>query len=195
MYVAGDAKRGPATVVEAIADAAAFAKVVAGEPKPLSLSENAKISEQQARAKKGILKMPKSATCENGRCLTCNLMCECCVDVCPNRANVSIKVPGKETPEILHVDRMCNECGNCEVFCPYSSRPYRDKFTLYHTEADFADSTNSGFLVLNRAQNKIRVRLNGEVMDVRLSDDETALQAGVEALIYAVLTDYGYLLG
>jgi len=195
VYVAGDAKRGPATVVEAIADAAAFAKVVAGEPAPISLSENAKVLDEEARAKKGILKMPKSASCENGRCLDCNLLCECCVDVCPNRANISIKVPGHDSREIIHIDRMCNECGNCEVFCPYDSRPYRDKFTLYHTETDFADSENSGFLLLDRAKNKVRVRLDGEVMDVCLSDDETALPAEVETVIWTILKDYDYLIG
>ena len=31
----------------------------------------------------------------------------------------------------------CNECGNCETFCPYASAPYKDKFTLFNSEADF----------------------------------------------------------
>ena len=43
------------------------------------------------------------------------------VDVlqCPNRANVVVKLPDGRA-QILHVDRMCNECGNCLVFCPYA---------------------------------------------------------------------------
>ncbi|MDD0233766.1 pyridine nucleotide-disulfide oxidoreductase, partial [Shigella flexneri] len=31
---------------------------------------------------------------EAARCLECNYVCNKCVDVCPNRANVSIAVPG-----------------------------------------------------------------------------------------------------
>ena len=117
------------------------------------------------------------------------------MDVCPNRANISIKVPGKENREIIHIDRMCNECGNCEAFCPYSSRPYRDKFTLYHTETDFVDSKNSGFLLLDRVQYKVRVRLDGKVTDVCLTDSETGLPKDVETVIWTIIKDYGYLLG
>lgn len=34
--------------------------------------------------KKGILKHSKEAKTEEERCLTCNKVCENCVDVCPN---------------------------------------------------------------------------------------------------------------
>ena len=43
---------------------------------------------------------------------------------------------------------LCNECGNCAVFCPYTSRPYRDKFTLFWSLEDFQNSENDGFLRL-----------------------------------------------
>jgi len=62
---------------------------------------------------------------------------------------------------------MCNECGNCEVFCPYSSAPYLDKFTLYACEEDFNNSTNDGFLL----------RENGTVF-VRLDDVTTVNREG-----------------
>lgn len=54
------------------------------------------------------------------RCLGGSTVCETCADVCPNRANVAIKVAGKCQEQVIHVDGMCNECGNCAVFCPYS---------------------------------------------------------------------------
>ena len=74
-------------------------------------------------------------------------MCETCCEVCPNRANVAIRVPGMRERQIVHVDGMCNECGNCAVFCPYSEgRPYRDKLTLFWSKEDFDDSQNEGFL-------------------------------------------------
>ena len=48
--------------------------------------------------------------------------------------------------QVIHVDYMCNECGNCKSFCPYASAPYKDKFTLFANEKDMADSKNDGLL-------------------------------------------------
>lgn len=42
---------------------------------------------------------------------------------------------------------MCNECGNCEIFCFYVSVFYKDKFILFNSEVDFYDSINLGFYV------------------------------------------------
>ena len=47
-----------------------------------------------------------------------------------------------EKHQIIHVDYMCNECGNCKSFCPYDSAPYLDKFTLFANEADMENSKN-----------------------------------------------------
>ena len=66
---------------------------------------------------------------ESERCLECDIICESCADVCPNRANVVIDF--NQRKQILHIDRLCNECGNCETFCPYSSAPYKEKLTLF----------------------------------------------------------------
>ena len=55
---------------------------------------------------------------------------------------------------------MCNECGNCAVFCPYDGRPYKDKFTLFWSEEDFENSENQGFMLLDNGDfGKFRVRL------------------------------------
>jgi len=64
---------------------------------------------------------------------------------------------------------MCNECGNCEAFCPYSSAPYLDKLTFYALEEDFNNSKNPGFLPL--ANGAIRVRLDGQISDHRDGSD------------------------
>ena len=118
-------------------------------------------------------------------------MCECCADVCPNRANVSVEMADGRR-EILHVDRMCNECGNCAVFCPYDSAPYRDKFTLFHDRESFDRSVgNSGFLPLGGE--KVLVRLLGQVGEYDLGGPND-LPAGIETLILTVLTKYAYLL-
>ena len=59
--------------------------------------------------------------------------------------------------EILHIDGMCNECGNCAVFCPYDGAPYKDKFTLFGSEEDFNASENQGFVKLDKDSYLIRI--------------------------------------
>ncbi|MGN8891063.1 putative selenate reductase subunit YgfK [Dysosmobacter sp. HCP28S3_G4] len=190
VYVGGDAMRGPATVVEGIADATWFANAVIGEAHKYAIPAHAKASRADAIAKKGIL--CESAKCEGDRCLTCNVVCQVCADVCPNRANVVIELPDGRH-QILHVDRMCNECGNCAVFCPYDSAPYRDKFTLFLTRKGFDDSEkNQGFLPLGGR--KVLVRLGGKVFEADL-DGQNDLPAEIEVFILTVLTKYSYLLG
>ncbi len=190
VYAGGDVFRGPATVVEGIADAAAFAEAVAGAKRRGKIPGRARASREAALAKKGIL--CESAKCEGDRCLSCNVVCQTCTDVCPNRANVVVKLPDGRA-QILHVDRMCNECGNCLVFCPYDSAPYRDKFTLFYDRAGFDESgSNQGFLPLGGS--RVLVRLDGKVEEIDL-DETNDLPAGIEILIYTVLTRYRYLLG
>ena len=150
VYTAGDVFRGPATVVEGIADAAAFAEEVVGHAHEAAIPEKAIPSRESCIAKKGVL--CESAKREGDRCLACNTVCQVCADVCPNRANVVIALPDGRR-QILHVDRMCNECGNCAVFCPYDSAPYKEKFTLFHDRAGFDESPdNQGFLPLGTAR-------------------------------------------
>jgi len=189
VYAGGDAFRGPATVVEGIADAAAFAEAVIGAKHSFKMPGCAHASREDAIAKKGIL--CESAKREGDRCLSCNVVCQTCADVCPNRANVVVKLPDGRA-QILHVDRMCNECGNCAVFCPYDSAPYRDKFTLFHDRAGFDQSgDNPGFLPLD--DGKILLRLNGKVEVIDL-DETNEIPAEIEILIYTVMTRYRYLI-
>ena len=189
VYVIGDCRRGPATVVEGIADARKVADAIVGAY-AYQIPESAKTSEEACFNKQGILKDYEQAEKESGRCLNCGTVCECCVQVCPNRANVAIRVPGKRMPEILHVDRMCNECGNCLVFCPYDSRPYKDKFTLFRTETEFDGSENKGFFPIS--DRIVKLRLDG-VQTVDL--DRDAIDPDAKALMETVLRDYHYLIG
>ncbi len=190
IYAIGDARRGPATVVEGIADAAAAATAIAGTAFDRYTAENAAAGEDAYLYKKGMLADPAPEGAD-WRCLGCPAVCEVCADVCPNRANVAIKVPGKCQAQIIHIDGMCNECGNCAVFCPYSGRPYKDKFTLFWSEEDFADSENEGFLLLG--DGRVKLRLDGQEKTVS-QDELESISKDAAAVIRTVEKDYPYLL-
>lgn len=188
VYAIGDARRGPATVVEGIADARLAADAIAGRYE-YAIPAEARLFTTACYEKQGILKDYDSTGREAGRCLGCSTVCTLCAQVCPNRANVVIHVPGKAMPQILHIDKMCNECGNCLVFCPYDSAPYTEKITLFKTEAAFDASENKGFLPLGG--NRVKLRLNG-VRTVTLGLD--VLDTDMERLIRTTLAGYSYLL-
>ena len=76
---------------------------------------------------------------------------------------------------------MCNECGNCETFCPWASAPYKDKFTLFSTEKEFDESKNSGFLLLSGS--KYKLRYEGAVFTEDLSSGSQKIPAKLVALI------------
>jgi putative selenate reductase len=156
VYIAGDARRGPSTVVESIADGRTVAEAIcaaAGIPFPqnpvIAVDDKQRISDAHAAhgrvvAAKVPIDTPQAAMAEAHRCLACDAVCEKCVQVCPNRANVVIHIPD---PQILHLDGLCNECGNCETFCPWHGSPFKDKLTLFWTESDYRNSTNPGFFL------------------------------------------------
>ncbi len=189
VFVIGDANRGPATVVEAIADARRAADAIVG-PYAYALPPRAAGAEEVCLKKQGVLRVYDHAEKEAERCLSCSTVCECCVQVCPNRANVAVRVPGMAMPQIIHVDRLCNECGNCLVFCPYDGAPYKEKLTLFSTEKEFDESENLGFLPLQ--DGRVKLRLDGGVRIVAPNDD--SVPAEVSAVMEAVLNTYRYLL-
>lgn len=217
VYIAGDGLHGPATIVQAIADATSAVddilrrsgikedqNPIVAEAKKLIADAYAATPLDDLIDRKGILAEPVAeplevagggcTLCDGDRCLGCNRICENCVDVCPNRANVAVRVPGMEHAQIVHVDRMCNECGNCTVFCPYSSMPYKDKLTLFNDLAGFADSTNQGFVLLDEANKTFRVRLNGMVTDEEPFSDYCSLEESIREIIKTVYTEYRYLM-
>lgn len=193
VYSAGDALRGPATVVEAIADARRFADAVIGFNKGYMVNPAAARDYRETLARKHRLTERQCGEAEAKRCLGCSTVCENCVSSCPNRANAAIKVKGKAQRQIVHIDALCNECGNCAVFCPYSGRPYRDKLTVFADEASFTDSENNGFLLIDRESKTVKLRLNDEMSEVCLTKPNQ-LERDIEAIILTVINDYGYML-
>jgi len=128
------------------------------------------------------------------RCLTCDQLCELCVDVCPNRANVSITVESdlfSESHQIVHIDGMCNECGNCGVFCPHTGNPYKDKITVFWTLEDFEDSTNKGFLMISNTEFKVRTE-DKKIVHYTLGED--SISPHMKLMIDTVISKYNYYL-
>jgi putative selenate reductase len=98
----------------------------------------------------------ESARQEARRCLQCDVLCNICTTVCPNRANIAYPVDPIEIRvqqavragkmirieevesvwitqkfQIINIGDFCNECGNCSTFCPTSGAPYRVKPKFY----------------------------------------------------------------
>ncbi len=115
-------------------------------------------------------------------CLTCDK----CVPVCPNDANFTFELPRQVIPiekavrdasgsfqircegqlsvekkhQLANFADFCNECGNCDVFCPEDGGPYvlkprffgsREQFELHRSrDGFFVEKTEAGFAVLAR---------------------------------------------
>ena len=115
--------------------------------------------------------------------------CDKCVPVCPNDANfvyetepcsidyVSYRVtpggllviPGghfevREAHQLATFQDFCNECGNCDVFCPEDGGPYVEKPRFFGSSAAFEKwASYDGFLVeVGHHVERIRARLDGE---------------------------------
>ncbi len=187
VYVVGDGAKGPATVVEAIRDAGKAAAAISG----VKNKEHTILAGglERSTSKRGIILEASRDEKEEKRCLECSSFCGVCTEVCPNRANVLIHAEGFSTPQILHIDYMCNECGNCRSFCPYDSAPYKDKLTLFNTVEDFENSTNQGFVLIDRDTNRFLVRVEGEVKEVTAKEEDR-----LSWFLETILKDYPYLL-
>ncbi len=220
VYVGGDAFRGPATVVESIADARrATAAMLKKENLSLEEPEGSRqardrsrfldIYEKKGRLLPSLLSSPDRQVARNEylRCLECDSLCNKCVDVCPNRANLHLAIEEqhglRNAWQILHLDALCNECGNCGTFCPYDGLPYKDKLTLFSAKADFDGSVNNGFWIARGAgRPRVHLRLHGTLWEKELpgpgplaaeNPENPELEKAL-AVAVTVLRDYGYLL-
>ncbi len=196
VFVAGDCKGKPSTIVKALADSKIIALNILSK---LGIEADFKnfssdIEDKELYSRKGVLKLSSKDKSDGERCLSCNNICEICNDVCPNRANIKVTVEDKgfsQKHQIIHIDGMCNECGNCGVFCPHDGNPYKDKVTLFWTEEDFVDSTNKGFLKLSKDSFKVREE-DGSIIIHTLGDGK--ISKNMEDMINVVIKDYAYYL-
>ena len=195
VFIAGDALSGPATVVKAIAGGRKMAESVcakAGQSwvDPAALAAGDRRSEKSAvQNRKGQLQAVLPGEKEAERCLACGQLCNICVEVCPNRANIMVKTAGlHDSNQVIHLDALCNHCGNCATFCPYDGAPYRDKLTLYQNEADFSSDENAGFYWLSKEGDPcFQVRANHRQDQYVLAGQGGAVD-GLDQGIYTVLT-------
>ncbi|PIE03424.1 MAG: putative selenate reductase subunit YgfK [Acidobacteria bacterium] len=198
VFMGGDAYRGASTVIRAVADGRIAAKsmlqcadlnpehvkdgdfsipehkhrhlsaatrIQATLPKELPLNDR-----KNFHLVRGSLSV-EDAMKEAARCLSCDLHCDICVTVCPNRANFTyasqpgswpvpeIRFKGKEhylieekemvlsqESQVLNIGDFCNECGNCTTFCPTSGDPYKDKPKFYLSRQSFENETSGYYL-------------------------------------------------
>jgi len=184
VYLAGDGRTGSATIVNCIAEGRRVADAIMKTVDP-SWRYDEKVPYWTMRERRDEIRTKKSeitahlgrhydrkkpeayAVAERARCLECNHICDKCVDVCPNRANISIPIDIDAEPlfndpgQIVHIDAYCNECGNCGHFCPWTRGvPYKDKPTIFNTRMDFDDSVNPGWLL--QGSGKLLWRMNGK---------------------------------
>ncbi|MDH3269675.1 MAG: FAD-dependent oxidoreductase, partial [Ignavibacteria bacterium] len=205
VFAGGDVLRGADSLINAIGDGRTVAKRIIEKSKSeshkkievakkLSLAE---FQKNQAQREFGI-KLPEidlserksfklvnpvltdeQAIKEAERCLYCDDICNICVGVCPNFANVAfesdkISIPVykvynngnaskfevinyfdiKQTNQILNIADFCNECGNCVTFCPTNGSPFQTKPRFYLTKDSF-NKEDYGYFI---SQNQIKYK-------------------------------------
>ena len=220
VFLIGDGRTGPSTIVECIADGRKAAdRICNKEDGSWSRAKSFGFLTGMRKsgdipAKKGALLEPLDpgkgydteafVSTESSRCLECNYICNKCVDVCPNRANIAIRINGggplTDLFQIVHLDAFCNECGNCGTFCPYQGRPYMDKLTLFNLAEDFTNSENPGFII---SGTDCKVRLEGKIFDLQVHGNGGISGEGpsgeefenTKCVISTIYTGHKYLLG
>ncbi len=182
IFIGGDAFRGSSTLINAVGDGKKCAEKIIKRVKKKKILKNVNVEKElnhldllKMRSKRsygidaegGVKKenrllLEEEAVNEASRCLFCDELCDICVTVCPNRANVSYEVEPvcftlqkvvikngkikikndkvfelKQKYQVLNIADLCNECGNCRTFCPHAGAPYTDKPKLCLTEKSF----------------------------------------------------------
>jgi len=151
---------------------------------------------------------------EASRCLNCDEICDICTTTCPNLAffsfetearnyktqNLSFKDGAAEIKEgnefeikqkhqILHIADWCNQCGNCNTFCPSADAPYLKKAHLYLVKEDF-DLEKDGYFLDQSTDNPLLLRYYNEKLykfalsgeEIYFSNDHIKLRLGSEDL-------------
>ena len=212
LYIGGDARRGPASIIAAEADGRAAARAILakkGYTLPISDYRSPRMDTSKLALRGEILGSLSFGETgfeerEAERCLACDSACLRCVEVCPNRANMFIEMgnPFSQDAQILHLDRLCNECGNCGFFCPYEGEPFSGKATLFDGQGDLERSKNAGFAFVTEGGLPwliLRAEIGGPAfrLDYAAWNGAASLPAAasIVALAREVYRNHAYLLG
>jgi putative selenate reductase len=220
VFAGGDAVRGASTLIKAIADGKKVAESIkqrALKDYQIQTSVSGKASDlvalQQRRARREFgLQLPEigfgkrsgfdmvirtmdeaTARDEAARCLQCDELCNVCVTVCPNRANMGfaleptafkvqqagpvgdgVEITDLETVrveqrfQVLNIGDYCNECGNCTTFCPTNGSPYLDKARFHVTAESFASSQRGYYF---SSDNRLECRQNDGNASIEITAD------------------------
>lgn len=127
------------------------------------------------------------AVYEASRCLLCDEVCNICTTVCPNLAfhsyqiqPISIKLQKlvrkngiweiegddeqfeiKQQLQILHIADWCNNCGNCNTFCPSSGAPYKAKPHFFLSREAFEAENEGYWLEITNGKKILHQKSNG----------------------------------
>jgi len=117
------------------------------------------------------------------------LSCDKCVAVCPNDANFAIALPRGEPRQFINFADFCNDCGNCDVFCPEDGGPYLRKPRIFMDRARWAaDAPRDAILIEKDA---VTGRFGGvEYRGDEPSDYADILNALREALLAPTEVNY-----
>jgi putative selenate reductase len=147
-------------------------------------------------------------------CITCDK----CVPVCPNDANFTFVLPQIEIPvlkwawkqgrwerhqaaalafvkkhQIANFADFCNECGNCDVFCPEDGGPYVMKPRFFGTLEKWKEFKNrDGFFIeKNPDHEKVHGRFGGTEFVLTVNKDGQSLleNGGVAVQFHIDQTD------
>ena len=147
---------------------------------------------------------PESAALEAGRCLDCDDLCSLCVTVCPNRANLAytmapfrldlpvlVQRGGRlvqegsrpfvvdQTVQTMNIADFCNECGNCDTFCPTAGAPYKDKPRFWMDREGFREAKGDAFRMERRPEGLfLEARLGGRDCSLTVGAAETRFRSG-----------------
>jgi len=94
------------------------------------------------------------------------------------------RVTIEQTRQIVHVDELCNECGNCATFCVHPGEPFRDKPRFFLDPSAFEAEPDNAYRIESK---RIRRRDGGQ--EIALIPDGSGYEVRTDALCARLSAD------